>query len=102
MPVAGGIVGLSEHDLKTPTAFEAAMRAYLTLQQTSTLTVSKCIKSSGKHFRFDKAKFNWTSKGRHDVATILRRLNTDFNIKMDIKYVKGGDKHFNIESIVWA
>jgi hypothetical protein len=102
MPVAAGIVGLSEHDLKTPTAFEAAMRAYLTLQRTSTLTVSKCIKSSGKHFRFDKAKFNWTSKGRHDVATILHRLNTDFNIKMDIKYVKGGDKHFNIESIVWA
>jgi hypothetical protein len=99
--VAGGIVGFDETNLENPLALEKAIRDYLIMWKTSTLTVSRCIQSSNDRFTLSKKKFHWESSNKNDVKEIIRRLNVEFDIKLIDKYTRGSETHFNLKTITW-
>lgn len=99
--VAGGVVGFDETNLENPLALETAIRDYLIMWKTSTLTVSRCIQSSNDRFTLSKKKFHWESSSKNDVKEIIKRLNVEFGIKLIDKYKRGSKTHFNLNTITW-
>jgi hypothetical protein len=98
---AGGVVGFDEERIKNPTGFESAIRDYLMLWKSSTLTVSRCIQSVKERFTLSKKAFHWESKNKSDIDLILKRLSSEFEIKMNCKYARSSETHFNLKTITW-
>ena len=98
---AGGIVGFDESKLKTPVLLEEALRDYLNLWKTSSLTAARCIQSNKDRFRLNKRAFNWTAPKKNDVETICVKLGREFGVKITPTYTRSGDDTFNIKTISW-
>ena len=98
---AGGIVGFDESKLKTPILLEEALRYYLNLWKTSSLTAARCIQSNKDRFRLNKRAFNWTAPKKNDVEIICVKLGREFGVKVTPTYTRSGDDTFNIKTISW-
>lgn len=102
--VATGFTGFSEANLKSPEELEKALHSYITHWKTSSLTVSRQIQSNSNCFALSKTKFHFKDTKTNDVQSIITKLNTEFNIKMTVKYMrgsKGARGHFNVKEISW-
>ena len=102
--VAGGVVGFDESKLKTPAALEQSLRDYLTLYRTSELIVARQIQSNKERFSLNKKAFHYKSSKENDVEIVCKKLNTEFGVKLAIKYSRssaGEDGHFNVKTITW-
>ena len=98
---AGGVVGFDESKLKTPVEFESALRSYIMLWKGSSLTVSRCIESVKERFAMSKAAFHYASAKENDVEKILKKLSTEFGIKLVVKYTRSAAEYFNVKTITW-
>ena len=98
---AGGVVGFDESKLKTPALLEKAIRDYMNLWKSSSLTAARCIQSNKDRFRLNKRAFNWTAPKKNDVETICSKLGKEFAIKIKIEYTRSGDDTFNVKTISW-
>ena len=103
--VAGGMTGFGESSLESPQAFEIAMRNYLShwrsATATGTLIVARCIETISGRFNMSKRLFNYISPQNNAVRTICSRLSAEFNIRLDIKFVRSSDDRFNVKKITW-
>ena len=82
-------------------SLEIAIRDYLQLWKSSTLTVSRCIQSVKDRFTLSKKLFHWEGKNKNDIVLILKRLSSEFEIKISCKYARSSDSHFNLKTITW-
>jgi len=103
-PVAGGVVGFSESNIKTPATFEKALHAYLTLFKRSELDFARKIESASSRFQLDKHTFAYKSSKDNLVEEVCKRLGKEFKLKLEVKYMRGStgtDGHFNVKTITW-
>jgi hypothetical protein len=102
---AAGATGFSEEKhLKTPKDFEHALFSYLTHWSTSSLTVTREIKSAKDRFALDKCKFHYKSSKDNDVLRICAGLSETFSVNMKVKFARSSEGtrgHFNVKSISW-
>jgi hypothetical protein len=98
---AGGIVGFDESKLKTPALLEKAIRDYVNLWKSSSLTAARCIQSNKDRFCLNKRVFNWTAAKKNDVEIICAKLGKEFGVKITVSYTRSGGDTFNIKTISW-
>jgi hypothetical protein len=98
---AGGIVGFDESKLKTPALLEKAIRDYVNLWKSSSLTAARCIQSNKDRFCLNKRAFNWTAAKKNDVEIICAKLGKEFGVKITVSYTRSGGDTFNIKTISW-
>ena len=99
--VAGGVVGFTESQIRTPEKLESAMRAYLVAAQTSDLTAARCIQSVDGRFALSKAAYAWQSSKVNGVESVCAKLGAEFGVKPKPKYARSADGHFNVKTITW-
>ncbi len=101
---AAGATGFCEANLKSPAAFETALRAYLTHWKTSELTVSREIASVSERFTLEKKAFHYTDAKNNDVLRVCEKVGKEFGVKMETKFARstaGAGGHFNLKTISW-
>ena len=101
---AAGVTGFCEANLKSPAAFEAALRAYLAHWKTSELTVSREIASVSERLTLEKKAFHYTDAKNNDVLRVCEKVGQEFGVKMETKFARstaGAGGHFNLKTISW-
>ena len=102
--VAGGVVGFSAANIKTPVSFEKSLRDYIMLYTDSDLTVARKIESAAGCFQLDKAEFGYKSSKENKVQEICKKLGVEFGYALTVKFAKSSTKingHFNVKTITW-
>jgi hypothetical protein len=95
---------LTAAQIRTPVALEATLDLILTRWRESintTMPMERIIHDEAGRFAFNKRTFHYESTKRNDVATICKRLETKFNIKIKVACVKGSETNFNVKTISW-
>jgi hypothetical protein len=103
--VAATTLAMPPAALASPTALETYLRNHLRLWSMQMIgpapMMDNCISANEDRFVFAKRTFHYTGPRSNDIVTMFGRLNTEFGIRMDIKYGRSAATHFNVKTISW-
>ena len=97
----GGYVEMTHDELQDPANFEAGLREYLRLWQSSILHFARHWVPSQTSSHLNKTRYHYTSSKQNDVEKICRRLEKEFAIRLHATYARSGATEFNLKSISW-